>query len=128
MAVASTVSIRYIAVLGSQRQQLSKIKAAAPTSFHPLYRGTWFPTLSPPFCLEVCVSVSIRYIAVLGSQQVDTTNPDDIERHVSIRYIAVLGSQHSVSYPQAYFWRLVSIRYIAVLGSQPAKTSLFPRR
>ena len=39
----------------------------APYSFHPLYRGTWFPTYGLGADGE-CPSVSIRYIAVLGFQ------------------------------------------------------------
>ena len=37
------VSIRYIAVLGFQQQMLQS-DYVERLSFHPLYRGTWFPT------------------------------------------------------------------------------------
>jgi len=41
------VSIRYIAVLGFQ--QGCYYKQSTPTArFHPLYRGTWFPTEIKP--------------------------------------------------------------------------------
>ena len=60
------VSIRYIAVLGFQRGTGSKLRAHV-TSFHPLYRGTWFPTRIPLGKAGRLV-VSIRYIAVLGFQ------------------------------------------------------------
>ena len=38
-------------------------------SFHPLYRGTWFPTKDIYHYEWVNICVSIRYIAVLGFQQ-----------------------------------------------------------
>ena len=37
-------------------------------SFHPLYRGTWFPTAGYNPCNAHAGKVSIRYIAVLGFQ------------------------------------------------------------
>ena len=39
--------------------------------FHPLYRGTWFPTAGPEYQAGPGRLVSIRYIAVLGSQHGD---------------------------------------------------------
>ena len=39
------VSIRYIAVLGSQQAQGLILYTPILESFHPLYRGTWFPTI-----------------------------------------------------------------------------------
>ena len=39
------VSIRYIAVLGFQPACRIAGLSPATSSFHPLYRGTWFPTL-----------------------------------------------------------------------------------
>ena len=37
-------------------------------SFHPLYRGTWFPTGESETSINRRVEVSIRYVAVLGFQ------------------------------------------------------------
>ena len=42
---ALPVSIRYIAVLGSQQATKASAIMDLATGFHPLYRGTWFPTL-----------------------------------------------------------------------------------
>ena len=63
--------------------------------FHPLYRGTWFPT-EPKGHLPLQVGVSIRYIAVLGFQRRVTVFMDVASTKVSIRYIAVLGFQQSM--------------------------------
>ena len=38
------------------------------TRFHPLYRGTWFPTSFENGRGQIAYQVSIRYIAVLGFQ------------------------------------------------------------
>ena len=38
------VSIRYIAVLGFQQRNIDVARDFFGYSFHPLYRGTWFPT------------------------------------------------------------------------------------
>ena len=87
-----TVSIRYIAVLGFQpirnpepacgpmfpsaisrylvsNRGLRSRSRIPSTSFHPLYRGTWFPTLVGNLSNEAGSYVSIRYIAVLGFQR-----------------------------------------------------------
>ena len=46
--VGQLVSIRYIAVLGFQLAK-SRFNQIIHSSFHPLYRGTWFPTrVKPP--------------------------------------------------------------------------------
>ena len=42
--IAGLVSIRYIAVLGFQHLTRT-LKNVLSVCFHPLYRGTWFPTL-----------------------------------------------------------------------------------
>ena len=39
------VSIRYIAVLGSQPLNVDASFSPEEERFHPLYRGTWFPTI-----------------------------------------------------------------------------------
>ena len=59
--------------------------------FHPLYRGTWFPTVGGASAVTP-FTVSIRYIAVLGFQLLMVTR-FLLTRMVSIRYIAVLGFQ-----------------------------------
>ena len=61
--------------------------------FHPLYRGTWFPTKSGRQTDPRGGSVSIRYIAVLGFQPVKDAIKTEGGKAVSIRYIAVLGFQ-----------------------------------
>ena len=43
------------------------LNGANTASFHPLYRGTWFPTGNATSVRAYC-AVSIRYIAVLGFQ------------------------------------------------------------
>ena len=87
------VSIRYIAVLGFQlavtRQVFLPVAPPFPSaisrylvsnnyqhipidmvaSFHPLYRGTWFPTTCQNATVDWDHNVSIRYIAVLGFQR-----------------------------------------------------------
>ena len=60
--------------------------------FHPLYRGTWFPTWIGK-CLPWRSRVSIRYIAVLGFQPRTKSEGGEASSLVSIRYIAVLGFQ-----------------------------------
>ena len=86
------VSIRYIAVLGFQ-QLLTKLTLTFMTGFHPLYRGTWFPTEGNQTLRSWSKVVSIRYIAVLGFQQWELTTLFLPPETVSIRYIAVLGFQ-----------------------------------
>ena len=44
------------------------IISCANGSFHPLYRGTWFPTSEMGTSSVAQTGVSIRYIAVLGFQ------------------------------------------------------------
>ena|GEM_PF-1540817 len=39
------VSIRYIAVLGFQPHWKKFVMTSSGKGFHPLYRGTWFPTM-----------------------------------------------------------------------------------
>ena len=120
------------------------IKAAR---FHPLHRGTWFPT-KDDFIVDISTNkVSIRYIAVLGFQRADIEAMEATRLQVSIRYIAVLGFQRSYQcqnhwlslrfhplyrgtwFPTKKYYCIgeqlaVSIRYIAVLGFQPChKTS-----
>ena len=112
------VSIRYIAVLGFQRPPgpcwmpaASRFPSAisrylvsnkmmhTSTSmvrigcFHPLYRGTWFPTRRNKPAPDCHFTVSIRYIAVLGFQRPCSWCSGSCGNHVSIRYIAVLGFQ-----------------------------------
>ena len=65
--VQAAVSIRYIAVLGFQPAATNVAVRLCRTGFHPLYRGTWFPT-GDAFVSFVREGVSIRYIAVLGFQ------------------------------------------------------------
>ena len=65
--VQAAVSIRYIAVLGFQPAATNVAVRLCRTGFHPLYRGTWFPT-GDAFVSFVREVVSIRYIAVLGFQ------------------------------------------------------------
>ena len=62
-------------------------------SFHPLYRGTWFPTSSKRRKKRSLQKVSIRYIAVLGFQLAWSNIQLPARTSVSIRYIAVLGFQ-----------------------------------
>ena len=42
--MSGKVSIRCIAVLGFQPEQSSVAHRCCTRRFHPLYRGTWFPT------------------------------------------------------------------------------------
>ena len=42
-------------------------RASGWEGFHPLYRGTWYLTVTPMYA-EIGGGVSIRYIAVLGFQ------------------------------------------------------------
>ena len=63
----SCVSIRYIAVLGFQPGRHAAF-CVRPLGFHPLYRGTWFPTSVRGDLIGTGWVVSIRYIAVLGFQ------------------------------------------------------------
>ena len=87
--------------------------------FHPLYRGTWFPTAGKVVCLsDSGLIVSIRYIAVLGFQRDYYPIWDRRCELVSIRYIAVLGFQPPTRISRERFLSQVSIRYIAVLGFQ----------
>ena len=110
--------------------------------FHPLYRGTWFPTCAKTSSTRKTSTVSIRYIAVLGFQRTVLPSLASGQHMVSIRYIAVLGFQQEwleyygipsdgfhPLYRGTWFptWvycehsgarDLVSIRYIAVLGFQ----------
>ena len=59
---------------------------------HPLYRGTWFPTIHWYWCANG-YKVSIRYIAVLGFQPREAGAHEKWASSVSIHYIAVLGFQ-----------------------------------
>ena len=65
---ARRVSIRYIAVLGFQPNREELLSCIEAECFHPLYRGTWFPTLHWACPFGGRTIVSIRYIAVLGFQ------------------------------------------------------------
>ena len=91
VAAGLIVSIRYIAVLGFQLWITVSGRTSGygfhplyrgtwfPTGvgrrfythrvqrFHPLYRGTWFPTTEKNL-INLSMKVSIRYIAVLGFQ------------------------------------------------------------
>ena len=69
-AADGAVSIRYIAVLGSQQWDITSKSTRPLLRFHPLYRGTWFPTFIIYKEGGFSRPVSIRYIAVLGSQHV----------------------------------------------------------
>ena len=85
--------------------------------FHPLYRGTWFPT-GKEWNARAYVFVSIRYIAVLGFQRRHRPSQLPWCSRVSIRYIAVLGFQQEGGDTSPHASLKVSIRYIAVLGFQ----------
>ena len=112
------VSIRYIAVLGFQPLGTVLTCQSWIDCFHPLYRGTWFPTGSDVYGRRNEFVVSIRYIAVLGFQQPAGGAWYRSDCRVSIRYIAVLGFQLLEAEPVQALLREVSIRYIAVLGFQ----------
>ena len=88
----SCVSIRYIAVLGFQPGRHAAF-CVRPLGFHPLYRGTWFPTSVRGDLIGTGWVVSIRYIAVLGFQREHQLLSGWRFCEVSIRYIAVLGFQ-----------------------------------
>ena len=90
------VSIRYIAVLGFQ-PIFCHLNSLLLKCFHPLYRGTWFPTLRERLIVDSPIKVSIRYIAVLGFQHRSSVRISSGHLAVSIRYIAVLGSQLKAS-------------------------------
>ena len=92
--------------------------SSAAAGFHPLYRGTWFPTCAGLRCRLPAPTVSIRYIAVLGFQHLIWTSCQYVLRGVSIRYIAVLGFQRPACVFRVHRYHHVSIRYIAVLGFQ----------
>ena len=98
------VSIRYIAVLGFQQEIIGNgpantrmfpsaisrylvsnrysqgHNAQRAQSFHPLYRGTWFPTCARTLSTRRISTVSIRYIAVLGFQPYLKNAPSDQRR------------------------------------------------
>ena len=115
------VSIRYIAVLGFQHHFRTTHKSGGDTfpsaisrylvsncgqrlcswlwslSFHPLYRGTWFPTSQygqdiPVLSGEFPSAIS-RYLV---SNEYDNDSKFIEIDAVSIRYIAVLGFQRCV--------------------------------
>ena len=108
--------------------------------FHPLYRGTWFPT-GKEWNARAYVFVSIRYIAVLGFQLEakwgKINSPSSFHPlyrgtwFPTIAYQLWLVSNESFHplYRGTWFPTLklanfandsvVSIRYIAVLGFQP---------
>ena len=57
-------------------QKLIGCSHGAAKGFHPLYRGTWFPTAAAEeLDREVREGFSIRYIAVLGSQPLPEKHP-----------------------------------------------------
>ena len=87
-------------------------------SFHPLYRGTWFPTSRDTLIPKEVFQVSIRYIAVLGSQpagfQGQSLHPGRFHPLYRGTWFPTLCFKELV-----WLKSQVSIRYIAVLGSQP---------
>ena len=136
-----SVSIRYIAVLGFQPACSESHQQEGRGRFHPLYRGTWFPTSRslqtlreiskfPSAISRYLVSnrfrttrpccwrcVSIRYIAVLGFQQVIVKKDDDpfaVFPSAISRYLVSNKAGDKIDFLRAP----VSIRYIAVLGFQ----------
>ena len=88
--------------------------------FHPLYRGTWFPTQQPAdYCCTQQRQVSIRYIAVLGFQRSPLAAICSAKRGMFPSAISrYLVSNSSISVPPLWQRKSVSIRYIAVLGFQ----------
>ena len=97
---------------------LRSMTASPLYGFHPLYRGTWFPTgaCTAP---RSSTAVSIRYIAVLGFQPIRQRPdvPSGACFHPLYR-----GTWFPTSRPgsgRTSRSSIVSIRYIAVLGFQP---------
>ena len=89
----------------------------ASLRFHPLYRGTWFPTMRVVASITMETPVSIRYIAVLGFQQLTRL----IQRNVLSAFPSAISRylvSNSITSRLSYPGRRVSIRYIAVLGFQ----------
>ena len=105
---------RYIAVLGFQQPKAEQSSGSHAGGFHPLCRGTWFPTCE---CAEhqSWHRVSIRYIAVLGFQRVrsaSTLNPEDMFPSAISRYLVSNNKIELAGVPMRHLFPSAISRYL----------------